>query len=84
MKPTNLNYKFKERLALTIMLETGNDIPEPSEPWVLPIESEYKRIQEKVSDLSARNRRDLTSAYESLLEMKKAQAKKTEAEDEKE
>ncbi len=83
MKPSNLNYKFKERLALTIMLETGNDIPEASEPWVLPIESEYKRIQEKVSDLSSRNRKDLSSAYESLLEMKKAQAEKGEAETEK-
>lgn len=83
MKPSNLNYKFKERLALTIMLETGNDIPEASEPWVLPIESEYKRIQEKVSDLSSRNRKDLSSAYESLLEMKKAQAE-TEAKETKE
>ena len=79
MKPTDLNYKFSERLALTIMLETGCDIPEEKEPWVLPIESEYKRIQAKESKLSSRNRKDLSSAYEALLDIKKKEAESEEA-----
>jgi hypothetical protein len=78
MKPSNLNYKFSERLALTIMVETGQEIPEESEPWVLPIESEYKRIQEKASKLSSRNRKDLSAAYEALLDIKKKEGEKTE------
>ena len=78
MKPTDLNYKFSERLALTIMVETGQDIAEESEPWVLPIESEYKRIQAKESKLSSRNRKDLSSAYEALLDIKKKEAEKKE------
>jgi len=76
MKPTDLNYKFSERLALTIMVETGQEIPEDSEPWVIPIETEYKRIQDKVSKLSARNRKDLSAAYEALLKIKEKEAEK--------
>ena len=76
MKPTDLNYKFSERLALTIMVETGQEIPEESEPWVIPIETEYKRVQDKVSKLSARNRRDLSAAYEALLKIKEKEAEK--------
>lgn len=74
MKPTDLNYKFRERLALTIMVETGQEIQEESEPWVLPIESEYNRIQAKESKLSSRNRKDLSAAYEALLDIKKKEA----------
>jgi hypothetical protein len=81
MKPTDLNYKFSERLALTIMVETGQEIPEESEPWVLPIESEYNRIQDKVSNLSSRNRKDLSAAYEALLNIKKKEAEEKEAEE---
>ena len=76
MKPTDLNYKFSERLALTIMVETGQEIPEESEPWVIAIETEYKRVQDKVSKLSARNRRDLSAAYEALLKIKEKEAEK--------
>lgn len=76
MKTTDLNYKFSERLALTIMVETGQEIPEESEPWVLPIESEYKRIQSKESKLSSRNRKDLSAAYEALLNIKKKEAER--------
>lgn len=76
MKTTDLNYKFSERLALTIMVETGQEIPEASEPWVLPIESEYKRIQSKESKLSSRNRKDLSAAYEALLNIKKKEAER--------
>ena len=83
MKPTDLNYKFSERLALTIMVETGQEIPEESEPWVLPIESEYNRIQDKVSRLSSRNRKDLSAAYEALLDIKKKEAEKKETTEEK-
>ena len=83
MKPTDLNYKFSERLALTIMVETGQEIPEESEPWVLPIESEYNRIQDKVSKLSSRNRKDLSAAYEALLDIKKKEAEKKETTEEK-
>ena len=78
MKPTDLNYRFSERLALTILVETGHDIAEESEPWVLPIESEYKRIQAKESKLSSRHRKDLLSAYEALLDIKKKEAEKKE------
>jgi len=60
------------------MVETGQEIPEESEPWVLPIESEYKRIQEKASKLSSRNRKDLSAAYEALLDIKKKEGEKTE------
>ena len=74
MKPTDLNYKFRERLALTIMVETGQEIQEESEPWVLPIESEYNRIQAKEYKLSSRNRKDLSAAYEALLDIKKKEA----------
>lgn len=74
MKPADLNYRFSERLALTIMVETGQDIAEESEPWVIPIESEYKKIQAKESKLSSRNRKDLSSAYEALLNIKKKEA----------
>jgi len=76
MKPSDLNYQFSKRLALTIMVETGREIPEESEPWVLPIESEYKRIQAKESKLSSRNRKDLSAAYESLLNIKKEEAER--------
>jgi hypothetical protein len=76
MKPSDLNYQFSKRLALTIMVETGQEIPEESEPWVLPIESEYKRIQAKESKLSSRNRKDLSAAYESLLNIKKEEAER--------
>ena len=78
MKPTDLNYKFRERLALTIMVETGQEIQEESEPWVLPIESEYNRIQAKESKLSSRNRKDLSAAYEALLDIKKKKAEAAE------
>ena len=74
MKLTDLNYKFRERLALTIMVETGQEIQEESEPWVLPIESEYNRIQAKESKLSSRNRKYLSAAYEALLDIKKKEA----------
>lgn len=77
MKPTDLNYQFSKRLALTIMVETGQEIPEESEPWVIPIESEYKRIQAKESKLSSRNRADLSAAYEALLDIKKKEAEKS-------
>jgi len=76
MKPSDLNYQFSKRLALTIMVETGQEIPEESEPWVLPIESEYKRIQAKESKLSSRNRKDLSAAYESLLNIKNEEAER--------
>jgi len=81
MKPSDLNYQFSKRLALTIMVETGQEIPEESEPWVLPIESEYKKIQAKESKLSSRNRKDLSAAYEALLNIKKKEAEEKEAEE---
>jgi len=82
MTPADLNYRFKYRLALTIMLETGQEISEQNEPWVIPIESEYKRIQAKESKLSSRNRKDLSAAYQALLDIKKKEAAAAEKKEE--
>ena len=82
MKPSDLNYQFSKRLALTIMVETGEEISEQNEPWVIPIESEYKKIQAKESKLSSRNRKDLSAAYEALLDIKKKEAAAAEKKEE--